>query len=648
MQRNRWISQGRCVGAAIVMALALNSQRAPVSAAASDIVLYAADVATLHGNWTRVSDSTAAGGQLLNSIDVGWSNTTAAAASPNDYVEATFNAPAATPYRLWLRLRAGIDSKYNDSVWVQFSDSNDTSGSAVDRIGTTGALLVNLATDTNGTSIHGWGWQNAAYWFSQTTAFTFTSSGTHTIRVQTREDGVQIDQIVLSPATYLSGPPGPVAYDNTIVSKSSTTTSSGGLTPYLGSPVLLPGTVQAENFDNGGEGVAYHDADAANNGGAYRQTGVDIEAASGGGYDVGWFGAGEWMNYTVNVATAGTYTVQLRVAAPNSGARLHVGFNKASSVWQSVSIPATGGWQNWTTASFTATLGAGVQQLTVQSDTGGVNVDSITVAGGAVAPPPPTSPPPPSGGITLPVAEWNIQINDSSEAHARLAMDQLLAQGPRPEVIVIVEAYQQWFPTYIDELQRQTGQTWYGAFATHCAPGNWNGSACTTAWYQGIGIFSSHPIANSSSTLFPYADCWTSARAGLRAAVNVSGVTVQVFATHLQTGGCTDDRTSRYNSLRDLKAWAGQFGGAQLAAGDFNADPDQIDTTQGMLPNFVDSWSLVGSGSRFTAFQPNPTMKIDYWFGDSGGRATPTESRVVTSTGSVSDHYPLLATFVVR
>ena len=75
--------------------------------------------------------------------------------------------------------------------------------------------------------------------------------------------------------------------------------------PYLGSPFQVPGTVYAANFDQGGEGVAYHDTDWTNWGGQYRDTGVDIEFDAEGGYDVGWFDPGEWMNYTVDVASAG-------------------------------------------------------------------------------------------------------------------------------------------------------------------------------------------------------------------------------------------------------------------------------------------------------------------------------------------------------
>jgi hypothetical protein len=156
-------------------------------------------------------------------------------------------------------------------------------------------------------------------------------------------------------------------------------------TPYNGIAMVLPGTLATENFDNGGEGVAYHDTTPGNSGGAYRATGVDIESASDGGSDVGWITAGEWLNYTVNVASAGTYTVNLRVASP-SGASMHVGFNAASSVWKVLSVPNTGGWQNWTTVSFTATLGAGRPPVGLVHGTGsgfgsrGVNSSQLSLS----------------------------------------------------------------------------------------------------------------------------------------------------------------------------------------------------------------------------------------------------------------------------
>ena len=143
---------------------------------------------------------------------------------------------------------------------------------------------------------------------------------------------------------------------------------------------------------------AYHDASAGNNGGAYRSTDVDIEAASEGGYDVGWTSAGEWLNYTVNVSAAGSYTVGLRIASP-SGAAVHVGFNSPSSVWSATSLPATGGWQNWTTVNVPVTLAAGVQQLTLllRQRRRQPELDrSVTPSQRGAPPPPPPPPPPPS------------------------------------------------------------------------------------------------------------------------------------------------------------------------------------------------------------------------------------------------------------
>jgi hypothetical protein len=162
--------------------------------------------------------------------------------------------------------------------------------------------------------------------------------------------------------------------------------SGGGLSPLNGTPASIPGQIAAANFDNGGEGVAYHDTSAGNSGGQYRNTDVDLEASSEGGFDVGWTSAGEWLNYTVNVASAGNYTVQLRVASPG-GASMHLGFNAASNVSKTVSIPATGGWQNWQTVSVPVTLGAGSQQMTVLFDNGGINLQyaNVTSSGGGSA-----------------------------------------------------------------------------------------------------------------------------------------------------------------------------------------------------------------------------------------------------------------------
>jgi hypothetical protein len=150
-------------------------------------------------------------------------------------------------------------------------------------------------------------------------------------------------------------------------------TAAGGSTPYAGAPRPVPGVVEAEHFDEGGAAVAYHDTTAGNSGGAFRSTDVDIEATSdtGGGYNVGWIGAGEWLHYTVSVATTGLYTAQVRVASPGGGGTFHIEANGVA-VTESMAIPATGGWQAWTTIAATGvSLQAGTQRLRVVMDTPG-------------------------------------------------------------------------------------------------------------------------------------------------------------------------------------------------------------------------------------------------------------------------------------
>jgi uncharacterized delta-60 repeat protein len=142
--------------------------------------------------------------------------------------------------------------------------------------------------------------------------------------------------------------------------------------PFKGTPFNPGDTIQAEDFDNGGEGVAYHDTDATNNGGAYRNEAVDIEVTSdtGGGLDVGWTNPGEWMEYTFNVLTAGTYTIDTRLASPKTGGSFHYevdGIN-ASGV---ISIPNTGSFQSFRTiTSNLGQLSAGTHVLRLAIDSG--------------------------------------------------------------------------------------------------------------------------------------------------------------------------------------------------------------------------------------------------------------------------------------
>jgi hypothetical protein len=147
--------------------------------------------------------------------------------------------------------------------------------------------------------------------------------------------------------------------------------------PYGGTPAAVPGTVQAANYDTGGQGVAYSVTSVNGTANSYRPDGVDLEACSdtGCGYDLGFTATGQWFRYTVDVAAAGTYTVSFRVASPSGVSDgFHVMDSSGDDLTGAVSVPATGGWQNWTTVTASVTLPAGQQTLTVDQDNGGYNL----------------------------------------------------------------------------------------------------------------------------------------------------------------------------------------------------------------------------------------------------------------------------------
>jgi len=163
-------------------------------------------------------------------------------------------------------------------------------------------------------------------------------------------------------------------------------TGAGGEGPYGGTPAAVPGTVQAENYDTGGQGVGYQVSSTNGSANNYRSDGVDLETTSdtGGGYDLGWTAGGQWFRYTVNVASAGTYTIGFRVAAPAAVTdAFHVSNSSAQNLTGSVNVPATGGYQTWTDVSVTVTLPAGQQVLTLDQDNGGWNINYMTFTAGS-------------------------------------------------------------------------------------------------------------------------------------------------------------------------------------------------------------------------------------------------------------------------
>lgn len=179
-----------------------------------------------------------------------------------------------------------------------------------------------------------------------TIAFTFDPANASTV-----DSNIVDDSPISQTAPYLNDILGSVSPTSGLP-VTIAPAASGTQGPYGGTAWAIPGKIEAENYDTGGEGVAYHDLDAANQGGQYRTSeGVDVESTGdvGGGYDVGYFQTGEWMEYSVNVVTSGTYNLALRLANAATGANgatMHVevdGVNKSGTI----AVPGTGGWQTY-------------------------------------------------------------------------------------------------------------------------------------------------------------------------------------------------------------------------------------------------------------------------------------------------------------
>ena len=199
--------------------------------------------------------------------------------------------------------------------------------------------------------------------------------------------------VLLTPQLPFS-PPFSVSYhtcSGDLISGGSTATptfvppTTSGEAPYGGTRWNLPGQVEVENYDTGGQNVGYSKPAAGTSGTSYRtDSAAQIEATSdtGGGFDVGWTNTNDWYKYTVNVTSAGTYSLNVRVASPNTTSAYHIEVDGAN-VTGSVAVPNTGGWQTYSTLTKTGvSLSAGQHILRLYVDAGGMNFNWLSVTSG--------------------------------------------------------------------------------------------------------------------------------------------------------------------------------------------------------------------------------------------------------------------------
>src|SRR5919198_2770024 len=162
-------------------------------------------------------------------------------------------------------------------------------------------------------------------------------------------------------------------------------------TSFSGTPIAIPGTFEAENFDLGGEGVAYHDNVKGNAGGQYPPNeDVDIVVSSdavGGGYVVNNFETGEWLAYTINVAASALYDIEIRAASGFTNSAFHVEIDGVN-VTGTVTVPNTLSWSafQWV-GKKGVSLTAGIHVLKIVSDQQYFNLNSIRVTATPTATP---------------------------------------------------------------------------------------------------------------------------------------------------------------------------------------------------------------------------------------------------------------------
>lgn len=152
-------------------------------------------------------------------------------------------------------------------------------------------------------------------------------------------------------------------------------------TPYNGVLHLIPGLIEAEEYDLGGSDVAYYDSSPSSETGSTFRSGddVDIEDCSdiGGGYNIGWATAGEWLEYSVNVVSDGAYDINLRVACNGTGRTINLQIGDVTI--NNIAIPNTTGWQTWQTVvveDVQLTAGEKIVKLTVGA-TSYVNINHL-------------------------------------------------------------------------------------------------------------------------------------------------------------------------------------------------------------------------------------------------------------------------------
>ena len=160
---------------------------------------------------------------------------------------------------------------------------------------------------------------------------------------------------------------------------------AGEQLPYGGEAIQIPGSFQVAHYDvfegGNGQGICYSDTSPGNNADFRPEEDVDAVAGSAEGDHVGWIAAGEWMEYTIEVAEAGTYSLEFRYACgnPNGGGPFQLE-SDGQVVSSKISVGYTGDWNAWRTQTVEGIpLKSGKQILRLAFEEGELNLARMTL-----------------------------------------------------------------------------------------------------------------------------------------------------------------------------------------------------------------------------------------------------------------------------
>ena len=652
--------RGGLVGA-MVMTLAGGT------AAAQDILISAASGAP-KGQWAVAADTTASAGKVMRHSNAGAPKLSAALASPTNYFEVTFHAEAGKAYRLWMRGRAQSDYWGNDSVFVQFDRSVTSAGSATWRIGTTSAMDWNLE-DCSGCGLKGWKWQDNG-WGSPTALgpkVYFSATGTQRMRIQTREDGLSLDQILLSPVTYINTAPTGIIGSTTTTENLSSTTATDIALQASSATRAGKWTVASDSTAIGGTLIRHPDG-----GGAKLSTALaspsnyfelTFNAVKGVGYRLWMRGRAQnnsWANDSVFIQFSGSVT-------SSGSATWRIGTTSAMA-WNLEDCSGCGlnGWKwqdnGWGSPTALGPLvyfaTTGTQKIRVQTREDGLSADRIILSPSTYLKTPPPDPttttspepepepeplPTTSTSTTLKVLTWNIHhgVGTDGKYNIDRIASWIAKTGANVASLNEVEKYTSWGnedqpARFAALLKAKTGKTWYYNFAQR--DGGTNG--------QGNLVLSSFPLESSSDYVL------SASRSVARVAIIVNGIRVNVFSTHLDNSS----QSTRVTQMKQLISWAATYPEQRVVAGDFNCYGSYIDT---METAYLDAWLVAGSKGVQVGYSGNSGgytksgIRIDYVFhSKNASRLYLTRMQVYDTRDSSgvmpSDHRPIMATYTVK